>query len=515
MAFVNEHLEIIASAVIFAAFLFFLIPFIFKIIGIKKDVRQIAKYFNELEQKANGKIPVMQKLFHSNFNEINKRFLSSRSLKHFWQEFSDHLIEDDISIDNQPTKIFKNSIQPGWGFFETDRVMDKIDIRVVDSVPGLLLGLGIAGTFLGLVISLNDFGSLSAESFSDQLSDGKLFKGAGAAFTSSLVGVVASMLYSTFEKWKIGSINKCLFKIESSLEKCVKLVTQEEMLHQLYRLDEERNKKLNNMVNDLATAMSNTFNSSVSDPINKSMSNITEAIADLKTTQQNFSGNLIEKLSGQMSGGVESIIKENKQRVSSEIDNLNISLKQVSDIQNSIENVTQTLANSLSNMPSVADEIKDMLKITNETTAKNNEIVNKYEGLLKDINDTVNSIGVASEKFDQTGKNIHDVGAEFKEACSQLSMVRNEFDKTVASLKENNNEVKNIWNDYQNRFKDVDQDLQSAYKQLAENVNDLNQKSLEHINKFNMEFRRSVEQLASAVEELSDSYPPQDKKTVS
>ena len=68
----------------------------------------------------------------------------------------------------------------------------KINLRLLDTGAGTLVGLGLLGTFLGLTIGILGFDSSSTQNIQKSIEG--LLDGMGTAFTTSLVGMFLSMI---------------------------------------------------------------------------------------------------------------------------------------------------------------------------------------------------------------------------------------------------------------------------------------------------------------------------------
>lgn len=118
-------------------------------------------------------------------------------------------------------------------FHEESLWLNQFNERWFASIPNMLTGLGILGTFLGLVagLSLADF-SIDAENLSTN-TVAEAFKpligGAGQAFFSSIAGLVASFIYSGL--FKRGSY-EALLKIErlnEAIDEKIRVLSAEEV----------------------------------------------------------------------------------------------------------------------------------------------------------------------------------------------------------------------------------------------------------------------------------------------
>lgn len=87
--------------------------------------------------------------------------------------------------------------------------LDEIGISgICDLIPGTMTGLGILGTFLGLVLGISGFDTASTEAITSSISG--LLSGMGTAFLTSIVGVFFSLVFSYLHKIIYDYANKNL-----------------------------------------------------------------------------------------------------------------------------------------------------------------------------------------------------------------------------------------------------------------------------------------------------------------
>lgn len=92
----------------------------------------------------------------------------------------------------------KKSNIPASEFFNAESICSYSDInlRLLDTGSGTLVGLGLLGTFLGLTIGISGFDSSNSENIQSSIQG--LLSGMGTAFITSLVGMGFSIIYLSF-----------------------------------------------------------------------------------------------------------------------------------------------------------------------------------------------------------------------------------------------------------------------------------------------------------------------------
>ncbi|MDE6151320.1 MAG: MotA/TolQ/ExbB proton channel family protein, partial [Prevotella sp.] len=93
---------------------------------------------------------------------------------------------------------------------------NEINLRLLDTAAGTLVGLGLLGTFLGLTLGVEGFDSSDTQKI--QKSIQTLLSGMGTAFITSLVGMFLSMVFSCVDKCCRNRLSKQLCALANKLD---------------------------------------------------------------------------------------------------------------------------------------------------------------------------------------------------------------------------------------------------------------------------------------------------------
>lgn len=131
---------------------------------------------------------------------IAHQAMHTATLKHLWQEFSETLHPQKAEIDGQLIVHQWRSTLPAEIFFTTQILVDTpLKTDYFRHNPGLMTGVGIIGTFSGLLLGLQDF-KISTDNSIVQQSLANLLIGVKEAFIISGIAIFAAMLTTFFEK---------------------------------------------------------------------------------------------------------------------------------------------------------------------------------------------------------------------------------------------------------------------------------------------------------------------------
>ena len=193
---------------------------------------------------------------------------------------------ETISIDVSPKKQTNTPALEIFSEFSTCSA-HKINLKLLDTAAGTLVGLGLLGTFLGLTLGIKDFDSSSTQNI--QKSIQLLLSGMGTAFYTSLWGMLLSMIYSFCDKYWRNELSKHLYILTAKLDS-------------LYYIDDRTLNDLNEQT--LTKSITNTMKEVVENEIRLVVNALNE-----KLTYNSESGE-----STTIANTIREILKENQEQ---------------------------------------------------------------------------------------------------------------------------------------------------------------------------------------------------------
>jgi hypothetical protein len=215
---------IVASLLAVSVFLFiflFLVPGIRQISVLRGVVAGL--------QRFKGKSSALDSLFQGN-----------KVLAHVWKEFKETLHgQKELSPSSGQFEIVaERSTIPAEAFFSTETLVDTVlRTEFFKHLPGILTGLGIIGTFLGLIHGLQAF-EVSEDAATARQSLNSLLQGVHEAFLVSTAAIVLAMFITFVEKWIITALYKHVETICQLLDGMFQAGAGEEYLSRLVQASE-------------------------------------------------------------------------------------------------------------------------------------------------------------------------------------------------------------------------------------------------------------------------------------
>lgn len=216
-----QHIYIFAAilgVLLISFILFYLLPSL----RVALQLSRVIKKLSALNGKPDG--------------SLDQTFQKSSVLKHLWQEYADTLHKQ--VEDGQPQATRFRSTMPASVIFRPDILVD-IPLRAdfFKHLPGLFTGVGIIGTFYGLLIGLQAF-VISENPVIVRASLTQLLHGVSEAFLVSASAITLAMVVTFIEKLVITWLNAKVEKLVQLLDGLFESGAGEDYLARLVRASE-------------------------------------------------------------------------------------------------------------------------------------------------------------------------------------------------------------------------------------------------------------------------------------
>lgn len=176
----------------------------------------------------------------SNTDSIAKIFATSETLKHLWSEFLDTLHEQTLPGANGVHQIvsYRQTVPAEMYFNEQILVHSPLKTEFFKHLPGILTGVGIIGTFTGLIMGLRDF-HISDDPIKVRHSLDLLLHGVFQAFLVSAAAISLAMIITAIEKLLVTALYQTVEDLCLELDSKYDAGAGEEYLSKLVRSSEE------------------------------------------------------------------------------------------------------------------------------------------------------------------------------------------------------------------------------------------------------------------------------------
>jgi MotA/TolQ/ExbB proton channel family len=174
--------------------------------------------------------------------DLSKSFAHDKTLAHLWREY-EHTLHKTTDINRQTGShevVSVRSTVPAEAFFNHQTLVDnRLRTEFFKHVPGICTGLGIIGTFLGILQGLSAFKISGAEAEQVQRSLDDLMHGVFEAFLVSAAAITIAMVITLIEKLLISSLYKTTEVVAHRLDAIFEAGGNAEHIERLVRATED------------------------------------------------------------------------------------------------------------------------------------------------------------------------------------------------------------------------------------------------------------------------------------
>lgn len=495
------------------------------------------------------------------FYDLEETIAQAPAMKNPWREFNESLLlvgEHHIT----DREVIVNTRRPQQFFSDQTIIRPHLDVRYFNSVPNKLTGLGILGTFLGLVAGIylasSGIGSNNIDEAKEALSH--LLDGASLAFLTSIAGLITSMVFSWREKKMSHTLKGLLNLWNDLLEERLEFVSSERLNTEILKESRSQSQALNSFSTDLAVSLGQVLNEQVSQPLNETLGNIQQALELLNQNQSKAADETIERLINEFSqsisgaagkemeafaGTMQSLsgdLREQMKAMNDNHENMQKSTKDtIGDLSKAFtegsnqmrEEISSGVASMVNGVTQSVGEMTTMLKEATQESASNmRKIATEFDSSISKLRDSTNDIatitsnnkalaeeirqvvGVLSdihqkiaavvEPIADIAEDLNDCGEALNTGITTLSDSAKNSQQAVAQLKEMQDEVRGYWENYQNRFIEVDESLGKTLESLNQGYATFAESTTTYLSGLDSNAAQIVEKLSGAVRELAD-----------
>lgn len=427
------------------------------------------------------------------YQKISNDFLEGKysTLKEEWDSFAESVFfENDVAFQTVDAELFFN---------DSTLLKERMNKRLLDYIPQLLLAIGIFGTFFGLVLGLSGL-DLSA---GDNTQLNNLIDGTKISFLTSLYGMYFSIAISSLMNFHIGDYEENILKIKNNLNRVFKQALAEKSL---IKIEKELG-----MIKSVSSVMSEKLGEIRG--INKGMSvaigqELISIIQSYNETNEKYMAAVTKIVKTNLSGlaeSVSSLFEEKMQRIFSE--------EFVSKFESLNRNTLEVATNNNKNIEEYKNEIvkiSNSISVTTDTlTSFCNGALKNYENVVEKYDERFNNI---LNLIDNSKQNYQEFLALLKESSNVLKVSNKYISKTDDTFKlinkflEQENSLVSFWEQNKEIISNLNQNLENFFDKYQDKLNNLNNVSSKHFEEIQEGVVKVQTELTDNMNEFSVKY---------
>ena len=223
------HILIIGS-LLFSISVGFAIKFILPACRLRKDLGNTLAALRQINARSGGAVIEL--------DEIAKEAMATEGLAHLWQEYRETLHpQKEKDLLGQIKIVRWRATALAESFFTEQVLVDTpLKAEFYKHLPGILTGLGIIGTFSGLILGLSQFDVSDPTQAQTQLRE--LIHSVGHAFKVSATAIALAMLFTWIEKSLVTACHKQVEGLCQLIDSFFHAGASEEYLERLVKASE-------------------------------------------------------------------------------------------------------------------------------------------------------------------------------------------------------------------------------------------------------------------------------------
>lgn len=291
---------------------------------------------------------------------------------------------------------------------------------MLDAVSGVLVGLGLLGTFLGLTLGIKGFDSSNTERINESIQG--LLAGMGTAFYTSLAGMIASILFTGLDKAFRYRLYKYTKELTDNLDSEFYIddielanLNQQKIVNQLY-------KALKTDIQDQASSIVAKLTYNNAEGQNVTIGNAIREILTENTKQSkalmSFSTDLAMELN---QGFDETLSRQMQQKIVPLMESVDATTKAVVE---HIDKMADTVSSPATDMmQNVVDELKQsMQSLLNEfSTGLSGSATSELENLAMQLSTATQAMADFPKNMENISATLQVTIEEVKHAISEIS----------------------------------------------------------------------------------------------
>lgn len=474
-----------ANDAFFYGILFLFVGFI---VHRKKRDKQILKELNESISFLNS-----QDFINSNNNyiEINEEFFNNKKYKELskiWKSYNSSMIE----IEEKSINFFCQTID-AENFYNNDVLLkERMNTKILNYIPQLMVGLGLLGTFLGLSMGLS---GLNLKNSGDISQVNKLIDGVKTSFYTSLYGMYFSITFTILINLHLGEIEQKILELKDKLNSIFHKNNGSEIVQEI--------KKEISQIRISNEGMASTITNGISQEMYKykeanetSLREITELL-----------GSKIGGISQGLSGSFEKTMGESLEKIFS------------SDFVEKFENIKNELIEVSQKNNMFISEYKNEIKEIAYTTGDlKDSYVSLTTKMVDDFNEIKNNLEEKFTQFKVIFDNSLEMYKNLNEFYTKNSSILNESVELIEKFENVSNNLRGfiavqdsttkLWESYKGSFDNIN-------LSISNNMNHYDELIRYELNEYQKVISESSELYKNIISKNSESYGEViDKRTI-
>ena len=469
-------------------FLSFTVPQALRLRAALNSIRADSEKDNAQQKRAN---------FQTNYEKINAALLSNKVTSNVWQEFCKTLIRRGT-----PQRITTFASVRPQNFFNPRNLRVQYDF--VRSLPNFFVGLGLLGTFIGLIAALTfSTRSLTTAVNQEQIKAAlsQLLTTAAAKFYISAAGLVASLILSICIRLVLKYLHGLVHQINDALEERLLFVSEQAITEKQLSVQQDSLEELKLFNTNIAMRIGDAVRSAVQ-ASNDSLTGKLSAIADSFAKLVDASGQGAGKAVGEaMKGALDTSLRQASDAIGGIAAELKDLPTLLSATANSIQNAGTTAAQQQEQLATKMREGgDDYMKSLSSLAAQNAKVEESLSTIASQIVAASDSVTRASSTIDgNLDRLLTGIGDLTRVSAETARTVRESQEAVRGTIETLQQEM----SQHIQRFDNVDEKLAGVFNSISSHLELQSRQMGEQLTTMDQALARAVNQFEQLIDDLA------------
>ncbi|TGT72999.1 hypothetical protein EN802_14110 [bacterium M00.F.Ca.ET.159.01.1.1] len=238
--------------------------------------------------------------------QIKPRLINHPLVGAAWKEFDDTLLKDKVDQGGP----LENTVR-AQSFFNIALIRDRLPgLKVISSISGYFVGVGLLLTFIGIVLALYKasaaVGSNDAKKMQDAVSE--LLQVASFKFWTSIAGLATSICFALLARWFVIWIEASLSRFCEAVEHQLKYSSPNYIAAESLKVSQDQRDQLKEINSDryfskLADNVAPLIEQAMARAMSPVTTSISSAVEQLKATSQTGLADMTKDFAAALHGG--------------------------------------------------------------------------------------------------------------------------------------------------------------------------------------------------------------------
>lgn len=363
-----------------------------------------------------------------NYENIRGLFLEQSVLKYNWLGYQKTL----FFMEAEYKKVVYSTVDSDE-YFNADNIVGFVNLSFWNNLGSIFTGIGILGTFAGLSIGLS---SIDLQNISNK-EIAALVSGMNTAFFTSLVGILAAIIFNFLHKNLMENLNATIKKLNDNLEGFFISKNTEQLLAMNYEQNIEQSRQFKSFSDSLAVSIGDALEEKLS------TSDFADNIKNMDITMSEMSNFMTQELSGVIGNAIYKQVNEHMLPVfinlQESIDRLSTSGQ--SAIADGIKNgASEELTAFASTLQEMSSNLQNVMENMQKTSGSVNDdlstAINRVIDRMEKQGESLQSVGnqVAEDLKNTVTTLVAEIGKQQSGMMGTSAQINDELKNSLATM---------------------------------------------------------------------------------